>query len=154
MEFEFSQNHAPIHGIRKYHAEFEGQTSEKNRVIQEVIAALEGDESFSREEKFSLRLCLDEAIQNAISHGNGDDLSKKVQFSIYSTGDRWELIVRDEGDGFQPEKVHDPREKGGLEQEGGRGILILLEYMDGIKYYDGGRTLVISKRIRSHPSAL
>jgi anti-sigma regulatory factor (Ser/Thr protein kinase) len=92
-----------------------------------------------------LRLCLDEAIQNAISHGNADDPRKPVKVSAYRVGGGWEVVVRDQGRGFKLKDVPDPRHPQSLEKEGGRGLLILTEYMDRVQYYEGGRTLVLTR---------
>lgn len=153
MDIEHTQGVPPDHGTPLYRAEFEGEVSEKNRVIAEVISRISEKSPHMESEFFSFRLCLDEAIQNAITHGNHNDRGKKVTVSLWETEEGWELMVKDEGTGFRPQKVPDPRERGYIGFEGGRGILILTEYMDGIKYYEGGRTLVISKHDRQKQSS-
>jgi len=147
MEFSVADGPPPERGAPLYRSEFPGLPDEKNRVIAEVMALLLA-EPIDASDQFRLRLCLDEAIQNAISHGNEDDPGKTVSVSVFEAEGSWELMVRDQGHGFSPRAVPDPRETPGLEGEGGRGLLILKEYMDGLKYFDGGRTLVLTKRKR------
>ncbi len=88
-----------------------------------------------------VELCLDEAITNAVVHGNGGDFKKKVKVILFRDKDSWGVIVSDEGQGFTAEAL--PRVEGeqALWQEHGRGIAIISLYLNELVYYDGGRTL-------------
>jgi len=146
MDVQVVDDPPPLRGALLYRAEIAGTAAEKNRVIAESVREIAARETLGPTEVFRLRLCLDEAIQNAIEHGNGSDPRKKVFVAVFDSGDRWEIVVRDDGGGFRPQRVPDPREGSGLEAEGGRGLLILTEYMDSVSYFDAGRTLVLTKR--------
>ena len=52
------------------------------------------------DEKFRVSMAIREAVINAIHHGNKDDLSKKVDISYNFDDCNLEVIVRDEGNGF------------------------------------------------------
>ena len=125
---------------------FPGTEAEKGRAIGDILAALASNGPIPGPERFRIQLCLDEAIQNAIRHGNGGDPSKVVDVRVSAIEDEQRILVRDQGPGFDPARVPDPREGEGLERESGRGLFILLEYMDGVRYYDGGRTLVLVRK--------
>jgi serine/threonine-protein kinase RsbW len=95
--------------------------------------------------KNKLQLCLDEALRNAVIHGNRRDFAKKVKLRAFVNETRWGIVVEDEGKGFALEKVPDPLTDGSLWGESGRGIRLIELYMDGVDYFCGGRVLVMSK---------
>jgi serine/threonine-protein kinase RsbW len=53
------------------------------------------------------------------------------------------IFVRDEGSGFDPEKVPDPRQADRLHLDSGRGLLLMRELMDYIEYRKGGREVLL-----------
>ena len=142
MDLPVDAGPPPQRGNPIYRADFPGSIAGKNRAISEVLAVLLADGRRAAD-PFRLRICLDEAIQNAIDHGNGGDAAKVVSLTVLESAEGWEVLVRDQGRGFLPEEVPDPRLGPQVEAEGGRGLLILREYMDSVRYYEGGRTLVL-----------
>ena len=91
-------------------------------VCEQMMSKLK-DNSFSKDDIFAIHLTLEEAFLNAVRHGNKMDPSKKVQID-YSVGlDKVEISVTDQGNGFEPEGVADPRFGAGLFKPGGRGLL-------------------------------
>ncbi|MBI5366581.1 MAG: ATP-binding protein [Planctomycetes bacterium] len=97
-----------------------------------------------QEEETKMRLCLDEALVNAVKHGNKFDAAKKVHITMYVDGRRWGLRVEDEGAGFDPATIPNPDDPESLLLERGRGVLIIKSFMDQVHYYDkGNRVLMI-----------
>lgn len=128
--------------------QFPGDFDGKNRAIDEVLALLASRRNLDAADTFRLRLCLDESIQNAIDHSHRGDPTKRVAVRVYETPEGWDFVVRDEGPGFESLRIPDLDDPETLLSEGGRGLLILQEYMESIRYHDGGRTLVLSWRKR------
>jgi len=95
--------------------------------------------------KNKFQLCLDEALRNAVIHGNNRDFSKKVKLRAFVNETQWGVVIEDEGKGFVLEEVPDPLEDGSLWGESGRGIRLMELYMDRVEYYQGGRVLVMAK---------
>ena len=60
---------------------------------------------FSEEARFSIRLAMEEAVVNAIKHGNRFDKKKKVIIRYGFNGSTFTLSVKDEGQGFDPAQV-------------------------------------------------
>jgi len=147
MDVTVMEGPPPKRGEPHYRAEFAGEAA-KEQVISEAIASLAADGPLGGRESFRLRLCLDEALQNAISHGNRRDPQKLVRLLIFRVSEGWEIRIADEGRGFDPGRVPDPRTAEGQEKESGRGLLILTQYMAGVRYYDGGRTLSLTLAAR------
>jgi serine/threonine-protein kinase RsbW len=74
---------------------------------------------------FNMLIAITEAVNNAIVHGNKCDKNKSVFFSIQSTLDKVTVTVKDQGNGFNPYAVPDPREDENLLKESGRGIFLI-----------------------------
>ena len=94
-----------------------------------------------------LEIALREALANAVLHGNRSDAAKKVLVRAYCDPQKGFVIaVRDEGPGFDPAKVPDPRSEDRLHLTHGRGIFLMRELMDHIEHRKGGREVVLYKK--------
>jgi serine/threonine-protein kinase RsbW len=82
----------------------------------------------------NLRVSVAEALANAMIYGNGRDPEKRVRVEVDLTPEQVALVVRDEGDGFDPRDVPDPTLPENLERTGGRGIFLIRELMDEVDY--------------------
>ena len=97
-------------------------------------------------------LILEEAITNAIRHGNRNDAKKRVHIELHETKRGWAALMADEGDGFDPGAVPDPRTPEGMLREGGRGLLIIRSFMDRVEFRDGGATIWCEKFVPGRPA--
>ncbi len=97
--------------------------------------------------KNKFQVCLEEALRNAIIHGNKRDFSKKVKMKAFVNDTHWGVVVEDEGEGFAGDELPDPMADEGVWGESGRGIHLIEHYMDEVDYYCGGRTLVMAKTL-------
>jgi serine/threonine-protein kinase RsbW len=96
----------------------------------------------------SLEIALREALANAIDHGNEWREDRKVFLRCYAgPGAGVFIAVRDQGNGFEPESVPDPRSEEGVQLTHGRGLLLMRELMDSLLYRHGGREVVIYYRL-------
>ncbi|HZN55435.1 MAG TPA: ATP-binding protein [Candidatus Polarisedimenticolaceae bacterium] len=94
-----------------------------------------------------LEIALREALANAVLHGNKNDTDKKVLVRAYCDPRKGFVIaVRDEGSGFDPAKVPDPRRPDRVHLTHGRGIFLMRELMDHIEHRKGGREVVLYKK--------
>lgn len=95
----------------------------------------------------AIDLALREALVNAVVHGNRRDPGKNVQVECYRTGKRQILlVVRDEGQGFDPRRLEDPTLPQNLTRPTGRGIFLIRQFMDQVKFRDGGREIQMKKK--------
>jgi len=101
---------------------------------------------YSEDEIFAIKLALEEALTNAIKHGNRCDPDKSVTVRYAVTPDVLVVLVRDEGQGFSPDEVPDPTAADRLNVPNGRGIMLLRAYMDELEYRDHGREVRFVKR--------
>ncbi|HXV77372.1 MAG TPA: ATP-binding protein [Candidatus Polarisedimenticolaceae bacterium] len=91
-----------------------------------------------------LEIALREALANAIIHGNSLQRGKRVFLRCYARPRRsLMIVVRDEGDGFNPTGVPDPRDDHRLHLPSGRGLLLMRELMDHVEYRRGGREVLL-----------
>ncbi len=109
-----------------------------------IIAAAQ-THGYSEEDIFALRLSLEEALSNAIRHGNKQDPKKTITIRYYVNEDRIDIYIADEGTGFDPIKVPDPTMAENLESPHGRGILLMRAYMNLVEYNDTGNVIHIIK---------
>ena len=79
-----------------------------------------------------IELSISESMINAIRHGNKSDPAKSATLKISSNGEAIEIIVEDQGKGFDLEEIADPTADGNLLKPGGRGILIIRSFMDEV----------------------
>ena len=99
-----------------------------------------------REHEFAVEMALREALANAIVHGNHCDKTKKVLVCFGCDSAKGILIVvKDEGEGFNPADVPSPLLDEGSVPEHGRGILLMRTFMDEIHFEDGGREIHMRK---------
>ncbi len=111
--------------------------------VQERIEKSLVENKFSDKDVFSIKLALEEAIVNAIKHGNREDPLKKVTIKWHVSPELFEAQIRDEGPGFNPEEVPDPLEN--LEKESGRGLLLMRHYMSEVTYETPGNSVLLKK---------
>src|SRR5271165_5983893 len=89
---------------------------------------------FETNDVFSIQLAVEEALVNAIKHGNGMDRSKSVHVSLVLGRKKFRIRIRDEGKGFDPSAVPDPTTPANLERSSGRGLLLMRHYMNEVRY--------------------
>ena len=95
---------------------------------------------------FAIRLSLEEGLMNAVKHGNKLDPAKHVHVDTTVTNEQAEIIIEDEGPGFDRGCVPDPTAEENLDKCSGRGILLMEAYMDHVEYSKGGRRVRMIKK--------
>jgi serine/threonine-protein kinase RsbW len=118
----------------------ESKPSAVTGVFQQIQAKLI-DHNFGKDDIFAVHLTLEEAFLNAVKHGNKMDPSKKVKVEYSIDADKIEISITDQGSGFQPEAVDDPRFGENLFKPGGRGLLLMNSYMDMVKFNREGNSV-------------
>lgn len=119
--------------------------SQGNEVQAKIIEQIE-HHRYAEKALFSIKLALEEAIINAIKHGNKNDPAKKVHVEATVAADKTEISIEDEGPGFDRSAVPDPTAEENLCKCSGRGILLIESYMDSVKYTKNGRRVTMIKK--------
>ena len=93
-----------------------------------------------------IELALQEALANAVVHGCGKDLSKSVEFCVACDQSHGLLIVvRDPGPGFDPASLPNPTVGRNIYSEHGRGIFLVNQLMDEVRFERGGTEIRMRK---------
>lgn len=103
---------------------------------------------WSEDEVGFLKIAVNEAIANAMKHGNKNDPEKSVYVHLEINEKTIAVTIRDQGEGFDSNTVPDPTKPENLKKTSGRGVLIMKNYFDKdkvtfkiIKSEDGTETL-------------
>jgi len=145
-------------------------------LVPSIIARMEKllvELSFCDEmEWMQMAMALDEAIVNAIFHGNLEVASelrqvdggnaffdlvaqrkqqppyrdRTVQISLRATPQEATFVVRDAGQGFDASNLPDPTDPANLERAGGRGLLLIHSFMDYVRHNASGNEITMVKR--------
>jgi serine/threonine-protein kinase RsbW len=101
---------------------------------------------------FAIKLALEEALTNAVKHGNSNDASKQLVVRYSVDPRRTVIMVRDQGRGFTPRRVPDPTSEENLERPYGRGIMLMHAYMTRVHFNTAGNEVWMLKENREEPS--
>ena len=101
---------------------------------------------YNEDATFAIKLALEEAMTNAVKHGNGNDRRKRITVRYCVTREQTVILVRDEGPGFNPDEVPDPTSPDRVSLPSGRGIMLMRAYMTHIDYRAGGAEVCLIKR--------
>ncbi|MBA2481715.1 MAG: ATP-binding protein [Planctomycetes bacterium] len=118
----------------------------KQEVLDEIAATLSANALVGEDDHPWLCLCLDEALVNAMLHGNEGDPDTPIDIEVAADGDRWYVTVSDRGTGFTSSQVPDSEDPESLLLEHGRGIRIMSEWLDDLTYYRSGATVRMARR--------
>lgn len=110
-----------------------------------ILRALEA-KGFADRDRFAVRLALEEALANAIKHGNCCDPGKCVTVQFHVGPRTVRITIEDEGGGFNPRRVPDPTCDENLEKPCGRGVMLMRVYMNEVKYNAAGNKVTLVKR--------
>lgn len=118
----------------------DSRPSELSRPCRTILSVLQ-EHGFTQDDVFAVHLALEEAFFNAVKHGNKMDPGKKVTIHYAVDGEKVEILMVDEGEGFDPANVPDPRVGANLYRPEGRGLLLISSYMHVVEYNERGNGL-------------
>src|SRR5437016_4182448 len=121
-------------------------TFSEGREVQKRITDDVERLGFDSHSQFAIKLALEEALINAIKHGNKLDPRKKVHVEAKVTPRQAEIVIEDEGPGFDRNCVPDPTADENLCKCSGRGILLIESFMDKVQWSHGGRRVKLVKK--------
>jgi Histidine kinase-like ATPase domain len=125
-----------------FRGEMPSNLDRRMAMVEDVLARLEA--AGCKPDPFFDQLVLDEAIANAILHGNHEDPAKKVTVRAFRKADRWGVEVRNQGEGFSwQEQLDLATEPGSITGPSGRGLAMIRASGAELYFLDGGRCVVI-----------
>jgi len=98
---------------------------------------------YNLEQKYfnKIYLCISEAVVNSIKHGNKNDLNKTISIVVNCDENELNILIEDEGNGFDLNTISDPTCKNNLKNESGRGIFIIKALTNKIEYNEKGNRI-------------
>jgi CheY-like chemotaxis protein len=129
------------------HIEFElpSDISLMNGVLHYLIKRV-ADLGVIKPDTSNLFIALDEAFVNAVKHGNKQDHRKLVRIAADLSAREARFTIEDEGEGFEVNNIPDPCDPANLFKSSGRGVLLIYNIMDEVKYNERGNRLTMVKR--------
>jgi len=121
-------------------------TFEEINRLESFVNELQDLTNFDDDDYSRIMLTLNEAVNNAIIHGNKLDPDKQVVINTEYDESKAILCIsiEDEGEGFDPDAIPDPLKEENLLKEGGRGVYLIEQYADDIKFTKEGTKLTIT----------
>jgi serine/threonine-protein kinase RsbW len=128
-----------------YHSTFISEKCNKTAIISSIRKKLRELEGTVDVDDFDLNLILDEAIVNAMEHGNSWDPEKNVTVKIYHNNKDVQILIEDEGSGFNYNDLDSKDLKWQPDSKlniRGRGIFLLKQLCD-IEWINHGNVIKI-----------
>ena len=116
-------------------------------VISKVIDSVK-DRNLDSGAMFDIRLSAEEAIRNAIQHGNKNKKELPVNIKFNVDEKSLELIIEDKGEGYDYRHIPDPTTDKNILKTCGRGVYLIHKLMDEVHYNDKGNTIRMIKYLK------
>jgi serine/threonine-protein kinase RsbW len=123
---------------------FPSATGAGTQILTEMLDQLR-HEGWEEQQLFGIHLAVEEALVNAIRHGNESDHKKCVHVCCKLSPSHFWVRIKDEGCGFVPDDVPDCTEPDRLETPSGRGIMLMRNFMTRVEYNDAGNCVEMEK---------
>ena len=94
---------------------------------------------------FGVHLSMEEALVNAVMHGNKFNPAKKVHVRVGISSNLFRAEIADEGDGFDPNRLPDPTDPDYLDKPNGRGVMLMRNFMTRVEYNPKGNAVFMEK---------
>jgi len=115
-------------------------------VVQQIMSVVSAM-GCAEGKEFEIETALREALANAVVHGCKRDPGKQVQICVSCDEASGMLIViRDPGGGFDPADIPSPTTGENLFRAHGRGIYLINQLMDEVRFERGGAEIWMLKR--------
>ena len=95
---------------------------------------------------FAVRVILQQAVANAVRHGNGNDPAKHVDVVYVVSPDEVLAEVQDQGPGFSPDELPNPLALENRERRCGRGVFLMRIYSTWMSFNKRGNRVVLCRR--------
>ena len=99
-------------------------------VVEPILFDMKEQLNIQDEKFYNIMIAVTEAVNNAINHGNKLNPEKVVCFDVEADSESIKIVVKDQGEGFNPKEVADCLEPENLLKSSGRGVFIINELMD------------------------
>jgi serine/threonine-protein kinase RsbW len=119
-------------------------TDAGHKLIDQLMGVLT-ELGWSTKDLFHVQLAAEEAMVNAVKHGNKEAEDKVVEVEFKVASNATYVRIKDQGEGFSPEELPDPRDSEHLECTNGRGVMLMKEMMTEVQFNDSGNEVIMIK---------
>jgi serine/threonine-protein kinase RsbW len=98
--------------------------------VEKLLNEMNDELNLDMERFVNFQIAVSEALINAIVHGNKEDQNKKVYCEFEYSNKHFTIKIRDEGVGFDLNKIPDPTNSENILKEHGRGVFIIRSLVD------------------------
>ena len=116
-------------------------------IVQQFIEEICDEYNINNNYFGNISVAVNEAVRNAIIHGNKLKHQKKVKISLIRKNYAFTFLIQDEGKGFDFDSIQDPTDINIL--NAGTGIFLIKNLADEVTYFNNGSIIEISFFIRS-----
>ena len=109
--------------------------------VEPFVRKLVSRYNLSPDRQCDILVSLTEAVTNAIVHGNCKEEDKLVKVRMRRKNGTLALRVSDEGRGFDYNNLPDPTSPENICKCGGRGVYLMRQLADNIRFYNNGSTV-------------
>ena len=128
-------------------------TSERKslKLVEPMLKEIKQKFCLNDELYYNLIITVTEAVNNAIIHGNKLDINKHVLVKVDCNNKILKVSVKDQGNGFDLNRVNNPLLPENLLKESGRGIFIIRRIADNVEFNFSieGTELVLSFKLQN-----
>ncbi len=120
---------------------------ENLRIVENLIDQLSEEHKIESDLYGKILVATVEAVNNAIIHGNKSDKNKKIDIWVSTDLKKVKVRVRDEGEGFEYDNVPDPTAPENIENIHGRGVFLMRQLSDNIKFRNKGSEVELTFKL-------
>ncbi len=117
---------------------------ENIQIIESFIDNAKEDFEINDDMYGNIMISVTECISNAIIHGNQSNADKMVHLELQMQQGLLKCSIEDEGSGFDYSNLPDPTEPENIEKLGGRGIFLMRNLSDDVKFEENGKKTILS----------
>ncbi len=122
------------------------------QVVGEIAALLKA-RHIDEPDIFDIRLCMEEALINAVKYGNKFDKALEIEVDFSIADDKISISVEDKGTGFDHSRLPDPTEEENLLTGSGRGVFLIRHLMNELRFNKKGNRLTMVKYFNGRKEA-
>lgn len=112
--------------------------------VENLISQAKEEYAISEDNYNYMWIALNEAVSNAIKHGNKFNSAKKIRLTVETKEDRYLCFtIKDEGNGFDPSNIPDPTSPERISEPNGRGVFLINKLADIVNYTENGTCVEI-----------
>lgn len=117
------------------------------RAASEKVLSLLKPFSLGEAKLFDIKLCLEEALINAMKYGNRLKADVPVDLSVECDDREVRIRIDDRGEGFDVKSLPDCTQGEDAMRGHGRGVFLIHQLMDKVQYNEKGNSLLMVKRL-------